>query len=43
MQMFSYTMAQYAVRRIPYDQPPPRRNGELGVFLLFDTYRKAAR
>ena len=32
MQMFSYTMAQYAVRRIPYDQPPPRRNGGLGVF-----------
>ena len=36
MQMLPYPMAQYAVRRRPYDQPPPRCNGEPGVFLLFD-------
>jgi hypothetical protein len=43
MLMYGFTLARSAVRRIFYDQPPPRRNGELGVFLLFHPYRKAAR
>jgi hypothetical protein len=34
MQMFPSTMARYAVHRIPYDQPPPRRFGGFGFFLL---------
>ncbi len=32
MHMLLYTVAQHAVRRILYDQPPPRRYGGLGVF-----------
>ena len=41
--MNDFNLARSAVRRIFYDLPPPRRNGELRGFLLFEPYRKAAR